>query len=64
MIITPRLSDGRRIKIKVKKDIVPRGSRWQKTFTELRSGNRVVLRGASCGIPSCYCDAVVVKRVV
>jgi hypothetical protein len=42
---------------------IGRGHRWSATVTNLKDGKAYQVQGASCGIPSCFCDAVVVKRV-
>lgn len=62
MILMPRTKTRERLKLKVKKTDVPRGYRWQKTFTELKTGKKIICRCASCGLPSCYCDAVIIKK--
>ena len=41
------------------KNKVLRG-RWTADVTDQKTGRRYRLRGASCGIPRCMCDAVIV----
>ena len=40
-----------------------RGSSWSATITNQLNGKSYKVRGASCGLPRCMCDAVVVKEV-
>jgi hypothetical protein len=35
-----------------------RGEQWAATMTDIRSGQQYKVRGAPCGIPTCFCDAV------
>lgn len=60
--ITPRLrGSGERITIPVSQEDyrkVRRGSSWRATVTDLDTGRQYVLRGASCGSPNCFCDAI------
>lgn len=60
--ITPRIGF-ERITINLKGDIkLPRGYRWQKTVTTL-AGNKLKLKGTTCGLPNCYCDAEIVEVI-
>lgn len=63
MTITPLLKDTR-VTIGVKENELPRGSRWQRTMTILDkgvykqlNGHKITVRGVSCGLGNCYCDA-------
>lgn len=38
---------------------IRRGRRWSATVTDVRTGKKYRARGASCGSPSCFCDAIV-----
>lgn len=58
--ITPRVGL-ERIQIKLKGDVeLPRGYRWQKVVTTI-SGNKLKLKGATCGLSGCFCDAEIVE---
>jgi hypothetical protein len=62
MIFTPRTQDGKRLKIDIEEgSMIPRGYVWRRTFVEKKTGKQYVCRGASCGLPRCMCDAVVIK---
>jgi hypothetical protein len=37
--------------------------RWTAIVTDQNSGLRYKLRGASCGLPRCFCDAVVIEEL-
>lgn len=69
-LFTPRLSYGsleRRPMQLSDEDIakIQRGYRWQATVTDRTvGGKKYVVRGASCGVPRCMCDAVIIKEVV
>jgi hypothetical protein len=41
-----------------------RRGRWRATITDTSTGLRYKVRGAACSIPNCFCDAVVVARLV
>jgi len=58
--ITPRLANGKRIALVVRAEdsFLPRGREWQKEVTEVDTGKRYRLRGASCGLPECFCDSI------
>jgi hypothetical protein len=49
-----RLSDEDQAKI--------RRGRWKAEVTDLNTGIRYEVKGASCGLPRCFCDAVVTKE--
>ena len=38
---------------------IGRGSRWSATVTDLNTYKRYRVRGASCGLPRCFCDAII-----
>jgi hypothetical protein len=40
-------------------DKIGRGSKWSATVTDQNTGLRYRVRGASCGLPRCFCDAVI-----
>lgn len=61
LLLTPRTPEGDRVHLRVSRSDYQkarRGRRWQATVTNLWTGTRWRLRGASCGLPGCYCDAV------
>jgi len=41
-------------------DQLQRGEAWSATVTDLRSGVTYRVAGADCGLPNCYCDAIVI----
>lgn len=55
-IVTPRLPDGTRLFIDSDKEI-PRGKGWEEIVTDKHTGKKWLLRGASCGLGNCHCDA-------
>ena len=63
-IFTPRLSsyteDRARMELNLA-DIakIGRGNRWSATITDQKTGKRYRVKGASCGLPRCFCDAVI-----
>lgn len=60
MLFTPRRKDtGVRMTLDIEECEIPRGSRWTRVVVEKVSGKRWRARGASCGCPGCYCDAIV-----
>ena len=64
-LFTPRMIvDGKWVRLKMQlseTDIkkIRSGGRWQTTVTDTLTGKRYKARGASCGLPNCYCDAIV-----
>ncbi len=40
-----------------------RHGRWTATVKDQNTGLRYKVRGASCGIPRCFCDAVVIEEL-
>ena len=40
-----------------------RRGRWTAIVTDINTKQRYRLRGASCGIPRCFCDAVVIAEL-
>lgn len=43
---------------------IGRGKRWQATIVNLDDGRTFKVAGASCGIPECFCDAIVTKELI
>ncbi|MBI4290330.1 MAG: hypothetical protein HY661_02480 [Betaproteobacteria bacterium] len=41
---------------------VLRGQDWQAIVTDQQTGRRFLVRGACCGLPECFCDAVIVRE--
>ena len=50
------LSDEDRAKIE-------RGHRWKAEITDLKTMKRYAVKGASCGLPRCFCDAIIVREL-
>jgi hypothetical protein len=40
-----------------------RGESWEAEVTDLTSGNAFLVRGATCGLPECFCDAEIVRAI-
>jgi hypothetical protein len=40
---------------------IKRGRKWRATVTDQRTGKRWKVRGASCGSPHCFCDAIAIE---
>jgi hypothetical protein len=62
-IFTPRLSDGSRAELSLSEDDyakIKRGRDWTAVVTDQRTGATYAVAGAECGLPDCFCDAVVV----
>lgn len=61
----PRLRNGRRIGLVLDyaefMQIRGRGLVDRGIVTDLNSGNRYNIRGASCGLPECECDKIAIK---
>ena len=38
---------------------ISRGSKWSATVVDQNTGSRYRVQGASCGLPRCFCDAVI-----
>ena len=60
---TPRTRTGERLKMRISpedKAKIVRG-KWKATITDLNTGVAYRARGASCGLPRCMCDAIVIK---
>jgi len=61
--VTPRLPDGTRLHLVIDKKIdIPRGRRWQRKVVDMNTDKEWLLKGASCGAPRCFCDAMVVMK--
>jgi hypothetical protein len=62
-ICTPRTAEGVRKRFILadgEQDKMGRGCAWKATL-KLRNGKYIDVKGAACDIPSCFCDAVLVK---
>ena len=60
---TPRTRTGERLKMRISpedKAKIVRG-KWKATITDLNTGITYRVKGASCNLPRCMCDAVVTK---
>jgi len=60
-IFTPHTPNGVRLKMQLSENDwrkIKRGGRWSATVTDLLTGKRYKARGASCALPSCFCDAI------
>jgi hypothetical protein len=59
---TPRRSDGSRPDLRISDADhakMLRGQEWQATVTDIQTGTTYYVAGAECGLPGCFCDAVV-----
>lgn len=64
MLFTPRALDGTRLEMEIMDTYIPRGGASKKfVVTELVTGKRYSCRSASCGIPKCMCDAIVLNEI-
>lgn len=67
MRFTPRLSDSsERMELQLSDEDhakVLRGKPWEAPVTDLITGRTFLVRGACCGLPECFCDAVIVREV-
>jgi hypothetical protein len=59
MKFTPRTKQGTRLILDIVETEIPRGKPWTKIVTEEVTGKKWRARGKSCGLPSCFCDAIV-----
>jgi hypothetical protein len=64
LVFTPRLSSESDERARMNLSAadmgkISRGSRWSATVTDKATGTRYRVRGASCGLPRCFCDAVI-----
>ena len=65
-IFTPRLSlfteDRARMQLNLA-DIakIKRSARWSAVVTDRETGKRYRVKGASCGLRYCFCDAVITR---
>lgn len=60
-LFTPRLEDGTRAEMRLSDEDqakCSRGRNWSAEVTDLLTGKRWKVRGASCGSPRCFCDAI------
>ena len=63
-IFTPRLSYATENRAHMELNLadiakIKRGVRWSATVTDQKTGERYRAKGASCGLPRCFCDAVI-----
>jgi hypothetical protein len=61
-LFTPRIKGGERLKMFISNQDfakIGRGMPWAAEVTDIDTGKRFKARGASCGSPGCFCDAVV-----
>ncbi len=68
MLFTPRISkeSGHRVEMDISEDDgakALRGVEWNAIVTDRKSGLMYEVEGAPCGLPECFCDAVIVKLV-
>ena len=42
---------------------IKRGWCWREIVTDQRTGKVYMVQGASCGIQSCFCDAIIVMEM-
>ena len=66
MECTPRTRNGKRLMWDLSPDDIRkigRGRQWKAIVTDRLTGVAYYVKGASCGSPGCFCDALVVKRV-
>ncbi|MBB6050724.1 hypothetical protein [Armatimonas rosea] len=64
LLFTPRTLSGERLQLHVSPQDSRksrRGKHWKALVTDLDSGLAYLCRGASCGLPRCFCDALVVE---
>ncbi len=66
-VFTPRISASSQDRMHMRLDFrddakVTRGRKWRVTITDQDTGQRYLVRSASCGLPGCYCDAVVIAE--
>lgn len=48
-----------RLELRIAKQNIPRGRRWQRFVIDLNTGKRYRAWSKSCGLPGCLCDAFV-----
>ena len=63
-IFTPRLSSSTEDRARMELNLadiakIKRGVRWSATVTDQKTNKRYRVKGASCGSPGCFCDAVI-----
>lgn len=65
-VFTPRLTstDARRLEMAISSDDLAKTGRgnWRATITDQNTGIAYRVRGASCGLPRCMCDAVILGK--
>ena len=60
---TPRTRTGERLRMRISpedKAKIGRG-RWQAVVTDLNTGITYRVKGASCNLPRCMCDTIVIE---
>jgi hypothetical protein len=67
-IFTPRLSYRTEERADMELSVedyrkVDRGRRWKAEITDLKTSKRYEVKGASCGLPRCFCDAIIVREL-
>jgi hypothetical protein len=64
-LLTPRLRGGERLNLRVSETDyrkIKRGKHWRAVVTDLPTGKQYLVCSASCGIPSCRCDAIAKEK--
>ncbi len=66
-VFTPRIGTYKEERIEMELSVedhnkIRRGVRWKADVTDLKTDKRYTVRGASCGLPRCFCDAVIVRE--
>lgn len=67
-VFTPRVSEESHKRITMRLNVedyqkVMRGKRWKAVVRDQNTGKLYEVRGAPCGLPRCYCDAVIVREL-
>jgi hypothetical protein len=63
-LFTPRTRYGKRLRLTLSDADarkIERGHEWQCEVTDTTTGKRYTVKGAQCGSPHCFCDALVLK---
>jgi len=67
-LFTPRIKTGNswiRLKMELNSEDITkigRGHNWSAIVTNQKSGKMYHAKAASCGLPRCFCDAIVTER--
>ena len=62
-LFTPRTTHGERLRLRLSETDwrkIKRGRPWSACVQDINTGQWYRVRGASCGSPSCFCDAIAV----